>query len=118
MNPNKLNSGDEDYSPKHQLHHWHNDMANDLHNDDALWFWAAKASHEFMEWRGRRVMDPVLHHIFTMGLFDWLALNNCLNQITLAMCHATVMGMKLFRWIYENNLKVLLLSFFVYLKES
>ena len=49
MNPNKINPGDEGYSAEHCLHRWCNDMANNLHNDDALWFWVAKASHEFME---------------------------------------------------------------------
>ena len=112
MNPNKLNPGDENHSVENRLHRWHNDMANNLHNDDALWFWAAKASHEFMEWRGRGVMDLVLHHIFAMGLFDWSALNNCLNQTTPVMRHMTVMGMKLFRHIRENDLKVLLSVFF------
>ena len=63
-------------------------------------------------------MDPVLYHIFAMGLFDWMAPNDCLNQTTPAMCHAMVMGMKLFRQIYEKNLKVPLLFFFIYLKES
>ena len=112
MNPNKLNPGDEGHSAEHHLHCWHNNMANDLHNNDALWFWATKAGHEFVEWRGRGVMDLVLHHIFAMGLFDWSALNDCLNQTTLAMRHVTVMGMKLFWQIHENDLKVLLLSIF------
>ena len=57
-------------------------------------------------------MDPVLHRIFAMGLFDWSAPNDCLNQTTPAMWHATVMGMKLFWQIHENDLKVLLLSIF------
>ena len=113
MNPNKINPRDEDHSVEHCLHCWHNDMANDLHNNDTLWFWAAKASHKFMEWRGQGVMDPILHQIFTMGLFDWTAPNDCLNQMTLVMRHAMVMGMKLFWRIHENDLKVLLLSVFV-----
>ena len=117
MNPNKLNPGDEGHSAEHRLYCWCNDMANDLHNDDTLWFWATKASHEFMEWRGRGVTDPVLHRIFTMGLFDWLAPNNRLNQMTPAMRHVTVMGIKLFWWIHEKNLKVLLLSIFIVLIE-
>ena len=117
MNPNKINPGDEGHSVEHCLHRWRNDMANDLHNDDVLWFWAAKAGHEFMEWRGRGVMDPVLHCIFAMGLFDWSAPNDRLNQTTPAMRHATVMGMKLFRQIHENDLKVLLLSAFIVLTE-
>ena len=86
-------------------------MANNLHNDDALWFWATKAGHEFMEWGGQGVIDPVLHHIFVMGLFDRSAPNDRLNQTTPAMHHTMVMGMKLFRQIHENNLKVLLSVF-------
>ena len=45
-------------------------MVNNLHNDDTLWYWAANASHKFMEWRGKGVMDLVLHCIFAMG-FNW-----------------------------------------------
>ena len=97
MNPNKINPGDEGHSTEHCFHHWHNDMANNLHNDDVLWFWAAKASHEFMEWQGRGVMDPVLYRIFVMGLFNWSAPNDCLNQTTPVMQHVMVMGMKLFQ---------------------
>ena len=52
-----------------------------------------------------------------MGLFNWSALNDCLNQTTPAMHHVMVMGMKLFRQIHENDLKVLLLSVFVVLTE-
>ena len=62
-------------------------------------------------------MDPVLHRIFAMGLFDWSAPNNCLNQTTPVMHHVTVMGMKLFWRIHENDLKVLLLSVFIDLTE-
>ena len=107
MNPNKINPGDEGHDPVNRLFCWCNDMVNNLHNDDALWFWAAKASHEFMEWRGKGVMDPVLHHLFAMGLFNWMALNDHLNQMTSVMCHATVMGIKLFPQIHENDQKVL-----------
>ena len=81
-------------------------MANNLHIDNALWFWAAKASHKFMEWGGKNVMDLVLHQLFAIRLFNWMTLNNHLNQTTLAMCHATMMGTKLFSWIVESNKKV------------
>ena len=64
------------------------------------------------------MMDPVLHCIFAMGLFDWMAPNDCLNQTTPAMHHAMVMGVKLFRQIHENNLKVHLLSVFVDAREA
>ena len=107
MIPNKLNPGNERLDSVAKLYRWCNNMVNDLHNNDTLWYWIAKASHEFMEWRGKGVMDPVLHRIFAMGLFDWMAPNNCLNQTTPAMRHAMVMGTKLFHWIVENNQKAL-----------
>ena len=76
-------------------------------NDNALWLYTAKASHEFVEWRGTGVMDPVLHHLFAMGLFNWSVPNDRLNQTTPAMCHATVMGTRLFSKMMENDTKVL-----------
>jgi len=86
-------------------------MANDLHHDDALWLWAVKAAHVFVEWRTQGIMDPVLHGLFSMDLFDWTGEDNRLNQTTPAMCHATVMGIKLFRRIVENDVKVHLFAF-------
>ena len=95
MNPDKLNPGSEELDSVTRLYHWCNNMANNLHNGNALWYWAAKASHEFMEWRGKGVMDPVLHCLFAMGLFDWSAPNNCLNQTTPAMCYVMVIALLL-----------------------
>ena len=60
-------------------------MANDLHHDDALWLWAVKAAHVFVEWRTQGIMDPVLHGLFSMGLFDWTGEDNRLNQTTPAI---------------------------------
>ena len=42
MNPDKINPGDKGCDPVNRLFCWHNDMVNDLHNDNALWFWVAK----------------------------------------------------------------------------
>ena len=87
------------------------DMANDLHHNDALWLWAAKAAHVFMEWRMKEIMDPVLHRLFAIGLFNWTGEDDCLHQTTPAMCHATVMGISLFCRIVENDTKVRLFAF-------
>jgi len=111
MDPTALKPGDEGHSPEQCRADWERDMANDLHHDDTLWLWAAKAAHVFMEWRMKGIMDPVLHRLFTMGLFDWTGEDNCLNQTTPAMCHATMMGISLFRQIVENNIKVCLFAF-------
>ena len=59
---------------------WERDMANNLHNDDALWLWAAKAAHIFMEWRMKGIMDPVLHRLFAIGLFDWTVISSELGD--------------------------------------
>ena len=61
MNPDKLKPRDKRLDSIARLYCWCNNMVNDLHNDDTLWHWAVKASHKFMEWRGKKVMDPVLH---------------------------------------------------------
>ena len=111
MDPNALKPGDEGRSPEQHRADWERDIANDLHHDAALWLWAVKAAHIFMEWRTKGVMDPVLHHLFAMGLFDWTGEDNRLNQTTPAMHHATVMGVNLFRRIVENDAKVRLFAF-------
>ena len=108
MNPAKLNPGSENLDAVAHWFCWTNDMANDLWNNDALWLYAAKASHKFVKWRGTGVMDPVLHCLFSMGLFDWSMPNDRLNQMTPAMCHATVMGTQLFSKMMENDTKVFL----------
>ena len=56
-------------------------------------------------------MDPVLHGLFSIGLFDWTGEDDHLHQTTPAMCHATVMGVSLFRRIMENDVKVRLFAF-------
>ena len=111
MNPKALRAGDERLSPEERRANWESDMANNLHHDDALWLWAVKAAYVFLEWRGKRIMDPVLHGLFSMGLFDWTGEDVRLNQTTPAMCHVTVMGISLFRRIVENNVKVRLFAF-------
>ena len=118
MNPDKINPGNKGWDPVNRLYRWCNNMANNLHNNNALWFWATKASHELMEWRGKGVMDSILHCLFAMGLFDWSALNNHLNQTTPAMHHMMVMGMKLFHQIHENDQKVPHSLSFLTLKEG
>jgi len=45
MDPNALKPGDESRSPEQRRASWEKDMVNDLHHDDALWLWAAKAAH-------------------------------------------------------------------------
>jgi len=77
----------------------------------SVWLWAAKSVHIFLEWRTTGVMDPVLCQLFAMGLFDWMGEDNRLNQITPAMCHATMMGVSLFCRIVENDIKVCLFAF-------
>ena len=71
-------------------------MANNLHHDNTLWLWAIKSAHVFMEWRTKGIMDPVLHRLFTMGLFNWTGEDDRLHQTTPAMRHSTVMGISLF----------------------
>jgi len=57
MDPKALKPGDENHSPEQRQAEWEKDMANDLHHDNVLWLWAAKAGHQFMEWRTTGIMD-------------------------------------------------------------
>jgi len=59
MNPKALRPGDEKLSPEQRRANWENDMANDLHHDDALWLWAVKAAHVFVEWRGQGMFTQI-----------------------------------------------------------
>ena len=111
MDPKALKPGDERLSPEQHRVDWERDMANDLHNDDALWLWAVKAAHVFMEWRTKGIVDPVLYRLFNIGLFDWTGEDDRLHQTTPAMRHATVVGIHLFRRIIENDVKVHLFAF-------
>jgi len=110
IDPKARKSRDEKTTDEELHHHWERDMANDLHHNDTLWLWAAKAAYIFMEWRMKGVMDLVLHHLFVMGFFDWMGEDTHLNKTTPTMCHMTVMGVSLFHWIVENNIKIMLLT--------
>jgi len=83
-------------------------MVNDLYNNNALWLWARKMSHQWMECHLNGMMDPVLHCLFAMGLFDWDGEDSCLNQTTPAIHHVTMMGCQLFKCSLEIKTKVCL----------
>jgi len=61
MDPTARKPRDKGISDEELCAHWEKDMANNLHNNDALWLWTAKAAHIFLKWRTTGVMDSVLH---------------------------------------------------------
>jgi len=49
---------------------------------------------------------PVLYCIFAMDLFNWEGEGVCMNQMTPAIHHTTVMGCQLFQHILSQEEKV------------
>ena len=58
-------------------------------------------SSDFDNWRVADRNDPVMIRLFRMGLYDWKDVDNCLNQTTPAMRHATVLSGRLFQRLLE-----------------
>jgi len=50
--------------------------------------------------------DGVLFDLLKMGILDWEAPNDCLNQTTLAICHSTAMMMQMLSRVMQLEAKV------------
>ena len=58
----------------------------ELHNDDALWAFALRASEELHMLDRQRLNDDVLYHLLQMGIFNWTGPDTLLNQAQQAVC--------------------------------
>ena len=65
----------------------------DLHNNDVLWANMIRAQTDLLMLDRNEMTDDVLFDLLKMGILDWEAPNNRLNQTTLAMRHSTAMMM-------------------------
>ena len=52
----------------------------ELHNDDALWAFAMRASEELHMLDQQHLNDDTLYHLLQMGIFNWTGPNTLLNQ--------------------------------------
>ena len=59
---------------------WKQDAMPELHNDDALWAFAMRASEEYCLLDRQRLNDEPLYRLLNMGLFDWERPDMLLNQ--------------------------------------
>ena len=67
----------------------------DLHNDDILWANMIRAHQDLLMLDRKEMTDDVLYDLLKMGVLDWEAPNDCLNQTTPAMRHSTAMMMRM-----------------------
>ena len=59
---------------------WKQDAMPELHNDDALWAYALRASEEYRMMDRMRLNDDALYRLLGMGIFDWEKPDVLLNQ--------------------------------------
>ena len=59
---------------------WRQDAMPEVHNDDALWAYAMRASEEFRMMDRQRLNDETLYRLISMGIFDWRGDNKLLFQ--------------------------------------
>ena len=67
----------------------------DLHHDDLLWANMIRAHQDLLALDRKVMTDDVLFDLMKMGILDWQAPNDRLNQTTPAMRHATAMQMRM-----------------------
>ena len=67
----------------------------DLHHDDILWVNIIRLHKDLLVMDRNRLNDEVLFDLLKMGVLDWSAPNERLNQTTQAMCHSTAMNMRM-----------------------
>ena len=78
----------------------------DLHNDDVLWANMIRAHQDLLMLDRKEMTDDVLFDLLKMGILDWEAPNDCLNQTTPAMRHLTVMMMRMLSRVMQLEAKV------------
>ena len=59
---------------------WKQDTMPELHNDDALWAFAMRASEEYRLLDRHRLNNEPLYCLLRMGIFDWKKPDALLNQ--------------------------------------
>ena len=78
----------------------------DLHNDDVLWANMIRANTDLLMMDRKEMTDNVLYDLLKMGVLDWEAPNDRLNQTTPAMHHSTAMMMRMLSRVLQLEAKV------------
>ena len=74
-----IRAGQSSWDAKEEAR-WKQDAMPELHNDDALWAYAMRASEEFRMLDRQALNDETLYHLLDMGIFDWRGEDKLLNQ--------------------------------------
>ena len=78
----------------------------DLHHDDAMWAYALRASEWMRTCGAERILDPTLRRLIYLGINDWAAPNERLNQSAQAIRHGTAIAMRLLPMILNEQTRV------------
>ncbi len=78
---------------------WEHDELPNLNNNDALWGFMIRAAAETTRHTSEQMRDPVLHRLFTMGIYDWVKPNDLSWQNTQMIRYSTAMGLALWKRI-------------------
>ena len=65
---------------------WKQDAILELHNNDALWAFALRASEELRMLDHQCLNNNALYRLLQTGIFDWTGLDTLLNQAQQAVC--------------------------------
>jgi len=82
----------------------------DLHNNNVFWANMIRAHTDLLMMDQKEMTNNVLYDLLKMGILNWEAPNDRLNQITLAMRHSTVMMMQMLLRVMQLEAKVRLAS--------
>ena len=65
---------------------WRQDAMPELHNNNALWAFALRASEELCMLDHQHLNDNMLYCLLHMGIFDWTRPDTLLNQAQQVVC--------------------------------
>ena len=63
-----------------EQYRWRQDAMPELHNDDALWAFAMRASEEYRQLDRQQLNDETLYRLLDMGIYDWKKPDTLLHQ--------------------------------------
>ena len=63
-----------------EQYRWRQDAMPELHNDDALWAFAMRASEEYRQLDRQQLNDETLYRLLDMGIHDWKKPDTLLHQ--------------------------------------
>ena len=85
---------------------WEHDILPKLHNADALWGFAIRASEETRLRQRLAGYDGVMRRLLRIGLHDWRGEDARLHQMTLPMWHSSAMASRLLDYTMQVDSQV------------